>query len=188
MFRRGRAVLYRGLKWAARRPACIRGSSEFGRKDFFADNFDAAYGTWLHPGTKKPYSLYHWFMRQADFKYVTDAAVNSSGVPKTDHRLVRLDLVFKFMPRRQRAVKPRIDRTLLEDPVVELKFQNSVVDFIDAAHKGQYAALTTQSPRLVAHTLPPGHPGTEFAPSPAGPCRSAGLSVCTTCTLNPSHR
>ncbi len=109
MFRRGRAVIYHGLKWAARRPSRICGSSEFGRKDFFADNFDAAYGTWLHPGTKKPFSLYHWFMRQADFKYVTGAAVNSSGVPKTDHRLVRLDLVFKFMPRRQRAVKPRID-------------------------------------------------------------------------------
>ena len=62
------------------------------RKDFFADNFDAAYGTWLHPGTKKPYTLDHWFVRQADFKYVTDAAVNSAGVPKTDHRLVRLDL------------------------------------------------------------------------------------------------
>ena len=32
------------------------------RKDFFADNFDAAYGTgtWLHPGTKKPYTLDHW--------------------------------------------------------------------------------------------------------------------------------
>ncbi len=137
------------------------------RKDFFADNFDAAYGTWLHPGTKKPYTLDHWFMRQADFKYVTDAAVNSAGVPKTDHRLVRLDLVFKFMPRRLRAVKPRICRTLLEDPVVKLKFQNSVVDFIDAAQKGQYAALTTQFPSMVAHTLPPGHPGTEFAPAGA---------------------
>ena len=92
-------------------------------------------------------------MRQADFKYVTDAAVNSAGVPKTDHRLVRLDLVFKFLPRRLRAVKPRTDRTLLEDPVVKLKFQNSVVDFIDAAQKGQYAALTTQLPSMVAHTL-----------------------------------
>ena len=135
------------------------------RKDFFADNFDAAYGTWLHPGTKKPYTLDHWFVRQADFKYVTDAAVNSAGVPKTDHRLVRLDLVFKFLPRRLRAVKPRIDRTLLEDPVLKLKFQNSVADFIDAAQKGQYAALTTQFPSMVAHTLPPGHPGTEFAPA-----------------------
>jgi hypothetical protein len=76
-----------------------------------------------------------------------------------------LDLVFKFMPRRLRAVKPRIDRTLLEDPVVKLKFQNSVVDFIDAAQNGQYAALTTQFPSMVAHTLPPGHPGTEFAPA-----------------------
>jgi len=65
----------------------------------------------------------HWFVRQADFKYVTDAAVNSAGVPKTDHRLVRLDLVFKFLPRRLRAVKPRTDRTLLEDPVLKLKFQ-----------------------------------------------------------------
>ena len=135
------------------------------RKDFFADNFDAAYGTWLHPGTKKPYTLDHWFVRQADFKYVTDAAVNSAGVPKTDHRLVRLDLVFKFLPRRLQAAKPRIDRTLLEDPVLKLKFQNSVADFIDAAQKGQYAALTTQFPSMVAHTLPPGHPGTEFAPA-----------------------
>jgi hypothetical protein len=171
MSRRGRAVLYRGLKWAARRPARIRGSSEFGRKDIFADNFDAAYGTWLHPGTKKPYSLDHWFMREADFTYVTDAAVNSSGVPKTDHRLVRLDLVFKFMPRRQRAVKPRIDRILLEDQVLKLKFQNSVADFIDAAQKGQYAALTTQFPSMVAYAAA-GHPGTEFAPSPAETCRS----------------
>ncbi len=96
---------------------------------------------------------------------VTDAAVNSAGVPKTDHRLVRLDLVFKFLPRRLRAVKPRIDRTLLEDPVMKLKFQSSVVDLIDAAQKGQYAALTTQLPSMVAHTLPPGHPGTEFAPA-----------------------
>ncbi len=64
-------------------------------------------------------------------------------------------------------MKPRIDRTLPEDPVVKLKFQTSVVDFIDAAQKGQYAALTTQSrfPSMVAHTLPPGHPGTEFAPA-----------------------
>jgi hypothetical protein len=66
-------------------------------------------------------------MRQADFKYVTVAAVNSAGVPKTDHRLVRLDLVFKFMPRRLRAVKPRIDRTLLDEPVVKLKFHSSQV-------------------------------------------------------------
>ena len=80
------------------------------RKDFVADNFAAAYGTWLHPGTKKPYTLNHWFMRQTDFKYVTAAAVNSVG--GTDHRLVRLDLVFKLMPRRLHAVKPRIDRTL----------------------------------------------------------------------------
>ena len=99
------------------------------RKDFVADNFAAAYGTWLHPGTKKPYTLNHWFMRQTDFKYVTAAAVNSVG--GTDHRLVRLDLVFKIMPRRLRAVKPRIDRTLLEDPVVKLKSQSSMVDFID---------------------------------------------------------
>ena len=101
---------------------------------------------------------------------VTDAAVNSAGVPKTDHRLVRLDLVFKFMPRRLRAVKPRtgIDRSLLEDPVVKLKFQSSVVDFIDAAQKGQYAALTTQFPSMVAHTLPPGHPGTDSEFAPAG--------------------
>ncbi len=96
---------------------------------------------------------------------VTDAAVNSAGVPETDHRLLRLDLVFNFMPRRLCAVKPRIDRTLLEDPVVKLKFQSSVVDFIDAAQKGQYAARTTQFPSMVAHTLPPGHPGTEFAPA-----------------------
>jgi hypothetical protein len=55
---------------------------------------------------------------------------------------------FKFLPRRLRAVKPRIDRTLLEDPAPKLKFQNSVADFIDAAQKGpgQYAALTTQFP------------------------------------------
>ncbi len=99
------------------------------RKDFVANNFAAAYGTWLHPGTKKPYTLNHWFMRQTDFKYVTAADVNSVG--GTDHRLVRLDLVFKLMPRRLRAVKPRIDRTLLEDPVVKLKSQTSVVDFID---------------------------------------------------------
>ena len=46
------------------------------RKDFFAGNFAAAYGTWLHPRTKKPYTLDHWFTRQADFKYVTDAAVS----------------------------------------------------------------------------------------------------------------
>jgi hypothetical protein len=46
-----------------------------------------------------------------------------------------------------------------------MKFQNSVADFIDAAQKGQYAALTTQFPSMVAHTLPPGHPGTEFAPA-----------------------
>jgi len=39
------------------------------------------------------------------------------------------------------------------------------VDFIDAAQKGQYAALTTQFPSMVAHTLPPGHPGTELAPA-----------------------
>jgi hypothetical protein len=51
-----------------------------------------------------------------------DAAVTRAGVPKTNHRLVRLDLVFKFIPRRLRAVKPRIDRTLLDDPVVKLKF------------------------------------------------------------------
>ena len=64
-------------------------------------------------------------------------------------------------------MKPRIDRTLLEDPVVKLKFQISVVDFIrvDAAQKGQYAAITTQFPSMIAHTLPPGHPGTEFAPA-----------------------
>ncbi len=76
------------------------------RKDFLAYNCDAGYGTvvvtWLqvHPRTnlKKPYTLDHWLVRQADFKYVTDAAVNSVGVPKTDHRLVRLDLVFKFLP------------------------------------------------------------------------------------------
>ena len=39
------------------------------------------------------------------------------------------------------------------------------MDFIDAAQTGQYAALTTQFPSMVAHTLPPGHPGTEFAPA-----------------------
>ena len=78
-----------------------------------------------------------------------------------------MDLVFKFIPRRLRAVKPRIDRTLLDDPVVKLKFQTSVVNYIDAAQKGQYAALTTQFPSMVAHTLPPGHPGTEFAPAGA---------------------
>ena len=44
-----------------------------------------------------------------------------------------------------------------DPPVVKLKFQGSVVDFIDAAKKGQYAALTAQSPSMVAHTLPPGH-------------------------------
>ena len=82
---------------------------------------------------------------------VTDAVVNSAGVPKTDHRLVRLDLVFKFLPRRLRAVKPRIDRTLLEDPVVKLKFQSSVVNFIDAAQKGHYAARTTQFPSGCAY-------------------------------------
>ncbi len=84
-------------------------------------------------------------------------------MPKTDHRLVTLDLGFNFMPRRLRAVKTRIGRTLLNDPVVKLKFQSSVVDFIDAAQTGQYAALTTQFPSMVA--LPPGHPGTEFAPA-----------------------
>ena len=63
-------------------------------------------------------------------------------------------------------MKTRIDRTLLNDPVVKLKFQSSVVDIIDAAQTGQYAALTTQFPStMVAHTLPPGHPGTEFAPA-----------------------
>ncbi len=40
-----------------------------------------------------------------------------------------------------------------------------MADFIDAAQKGQYAALTTQNPSMVAHTLPPGHPDTEFAPA-----------------------
>ncbi len=42
-----------------------------------------------------------------------------------------------------------------------------MADFIDAAQKGQYAALTTQYPSMVAHTvtLPPGHPDTEFAPA-----------------------
>ncbi len=48
----------------------------------------------------------------------------------------------------------RTDRSLLEDPVPKLKFQNSesVVDFIDAAQNGQYAAaaLTTQFPSMVA--------------------------------------
>ena len=83
-----------------------------------------------------------------DFKYASDAAVNGAGVPKTDHCLVRLELGFKFMPRRLRAVKTRIDRTLLNDPVVKLKFQSSVVDFIDAAQTGQYAALTTQLPSM----------------------------------------
>ncbi len=46
-----------------------------------------------------------------------------------------------------------------------------MVDFIDAAQKGQYAALTTQFPSMVAHTLPPDHPGTEFAP---GWCHGVG--------------
>ncbi len=58
-----------------------------------------------------------------------------------------------------------LTRTLLEDPVLKLKFQNSVADLLDAAQKGHYAALTTQFPSMVAHTPPPGHPGTEFAPA-----------------------
>ncbi len=41
--------------------------------------------------------------------------------------------------RRVHCRRKRIDRTLLEDPVLKLKFQNSVADFIDAAQKGQYA-------------------------------------------------
>ena len=75
----------------------------------------------------------------------TLAAINSARVPKTDHRLVRLDLVFKFMPRRLRAVKPRIDRTLLEDPVVKLKFQISVVDLSMRLRKASMLRLPHSS-------------------------------------------
>ena len=37
------------------------------RKDFFANNF--SYGTWLHPGTKKPYMLDQWFMSSLPLVY-----------------------------------------------------------------------------------------------------------------------
>ncbi len=41
---------------------------------------------------------------------VKPAAVNSAGVPKTDHRLVRLDLVFKVCAKAPTRNEPRIDR------------------------------------------------------------------------------
>ncbi len=108
-------------------------------------------------------------------KCVTDAAVNGAGVPKTDHRLVRLDLVFKFMPSRLRAVKPRIqqqvDRTILRRrsgcEAEELQVSRTLWWTLSMRLKkaSMLRKLTTQFPSMVAHTPPPGHPGSEFAPA-----------------------
>ena len=71
-------------------------------------------------------------MRQSELKFVQNAGVSDNGVPKSDHRLIRSDLVFKFTPGAcVQYNKPRIDRTLLADPGVKLQFQAAVVAFID---------------------------------------------------------
>ena len=59
---------------------------------------------------------------------VRDTVRGPFGIPHVNRPGEALLDVLVSCPRHLCAVKPRVDRTLLNDPVVKLKFQNSVVD------------------------------------------------------------
>ena len=71
-------------------------------------------------------------VRQPDsLEGVRDTVRGPFGIPRVNRAGEALLDVLVSCPRHLCAVKPRIDRTLLEDPVVKLKSQSSMVDFID---------------------------------------------------------
>ncbi len=79
---------------------------------------------------------------------VRDTVRGPFGIPHVNRAGEALFEGLVSYPRHICAVKPRIDRTLLDDPVLKLKIQNSVVDLIDASQKRQYAALTKHSSQV----------------------------------------